>query len=92
MGCARTAGSSNLGKPYLNRGSVAVIVCHCRVVTDRAVVDAVRDGARSLAGVCRSTGAGQDCGACVFSLKRLVCEHDNAVEAAHLSEVDVAAS
>jgi len=65
-----------------------VIVCHCRVVTDRAVVDAVRVGARSVAGVCRSTGAGQDCGACVFSLKRLVCEHGAPVP----SEVDVAAS
>jgi bacterioferritin-associated ferredoxin len=52
-----------------------VIVCHCRVVTDRAVADAVRAGAGSLSSVCRSTGAGQDCGSCVFSLKRLVCEH-----------------
>jgi bacterioferritin-associated ferredoxin len=68
-----------------------VIVCHCRVVTDRAVAAAVRDGARSLAGVCRSTGAGQDCGACVFSLKRLVCEHGAPLIAAS-PEVDVAAS
>ena len=54
-----------------------MIVCHCRVVTDRAVADAVRAGAGSLSSVCRSTGAGQDCGSCVFSLKRLVCEHGN---------------
>jgi bacterioferritin-associated ferredoxin len=58
-----------------------VIVCHCRVVTDRAVREAVREGAGSLAGVCRSTGAGQDCGACVFSLKRLVCEHGTVLAA-----------
>jgi bacterioferritin-associated ferredoxin len=72
-----------------------VIVCHCRVVTDRAVGDAVRDGARSLSGVCRATGAGQDCGACVFSLKRLVCEHGTPMNqslAPVLTEVDVAAS
>jgi bacterioferritin-associated ferredoxin len=71
-----------------------VIVCHCQVVTDRAVGDAVRDGARSLAGVCRVTGAGQDCGACVFSLKRLVCEHGtpmNNTLAPALTEVDIAA-
>jgi bacterioferritin-associated ferredoxin len=68
-----------------------VIVCHCRVVTDRTVAAAVRDGARSLAGVCRSTGAGQDCGACVFSLKRLVCEHGASLIAPS-PEVDVAAS
>ena len=68
-----------------------MIVCHCRVVTDRAVATALRDGARSLAGVCRSTGAGQDCGACVFSLKRLVCEHGTSLIAPS-PEVDVAAS
>jgi bacterioferritin-associated ferredoxin len=70
-----------------------VIVCHCRVVTDRQVADAVAGGARSLGGLCRTTGAGQDCGACVFSLKRLVCEHGAAlVSQPVLSEVDVAAS
>ena len=71
-----------------------MIVCHCRVVTDRAVADAVRNGARSLSGVCRSTGAGQDCGACVFSVRRLVCEHGSPlgpVPSLTLSEVDVAA-
>jgi bacterioferritin-associated ferredoxin len=55
-----------------------VIVCHCRVVTDRQVAEAVHDGARSLAAVCRATGASQDCGACVFSLKRLVLEEQEA--------------
>ena len=76
-----------------------MIVCHCRVVSDRTVAEAVRAGARSVSGVCRSTGAGQDCGSCVFSLKRLVCEHGNALAAASASpfsdnrpEVDVAAS
>jgi bacterioferritin-associated ferredoxin len=73
-----------------------VIVCHCRVVTDRQVADAVRSGAVSLGGVCRTTGAGQDCGGCVFSLKRLVCEHGTALSPAlsqsRMPEVDVAAS
>ena len=68
-----------------------MIVCHCRVVSDRAVAGALRDGARSLAAVCRSTGAGQDCGACVFSFKRLVCGHGSALVPAS-PEVDVAAS
>ena len=77
-----------------------MIVCHCRVVTDRQVADVVRQGAVSLGSVCRSTGAGQDCGSCVFSLKRLVCEHGAAAAQLSsaaapvpvLSEVDVAAS
>jgi bacterioferritin-associated ferredoxin len=65
-----------------------VIVCHCRVVSDREVATAVRAGARSVSAVCRTTGAGQECGSCVFSLKRLVCEHDESLMA---PEVDVAA-
>jgi bacterioferritin-associated ferredoxin len=72
-----------------------MIVCHCRVVTDRDVADALRSGARSVAGVCRATGAGGDCGSCVFSLKRLVCEHGTTLVAPVpdvLAEVDVAAS
>ena len=66
-----------------------MIVCHCRVVTDRAVGDAVRAGARSLSGVCRTTGAGQDCGSCVFTLKRLVCEHGNAMVPAGTAPADL---
>lgn len=78
-----------------------MIVCHCRVVTDRAIGAAVRSGVRSVAGVCSSTGAAQDCGACVFAVKRLVCEHgaaaapplsSAAAPVPVLSEVDVAAS
>lgn len=52
-----------------------MIVCHCHVVNDAAIVGAVEAGARTLSDVCRSTGAGRDCGACVFSVRRLVCEH-----------------
>jgi bacterioferritin-associated ferredoxin len=66
-----------------------VIVCHCKVVSDRDVADAVQAGQRTLAGVCRSTGAGSGCGVCVFSLKRLLCQHGNPLTLA--PEVDVAA-
>ena len=52
-----------------------MIVCHCHVVNDAAVSAALDAGARTLADVCRTTGAGRDCGACVFSVRRLVCEH-----------------
>ncbi|GAA4404614.1 hypothetical protein GCM10023168_17530 [Fodinibacter luteus] len=52
-----------------------MIVCHCHVVNDAAIARAVEAGASNLAQVCRSTGAGRDCGACVFSVRRLVCEH-----------------
>ena len=53
-----------------------MIVCQCRVVNDSAIAAAVDEGATTLAEVCRATGAGTDCGACVFSVKALFCEHD----------------
>jgi bacterioferritin-associated ferredoxin len=52
-----------------------VIVCHCEVVNDQQVTRAVDQGARTLAQVCRSTGAGRNCGSCIFTLKRLLCQH-----------------
>lgn len=52
-----------------------MIVCQCRVVSDRAVDAAVADGARTVAAVCRATGAAQDCGSCIFTVKALVCQH-----------------
>lgn len=67
-----------------------MIVCHCRVVSDRAIDTAVTDGARTTAAVCRATGAGQDCGSCIFTVKARLCQHQQ-VEAAVL-EVEGAAS
>ena len=54
-----------------------MIVCHCQVVSDRhgRRRHRRRAPARS-AEVCRATGAGRDCGSCVFSVKALVCEHE----------------
>ena len=52
-----------------------MIVCHCLVVNDAAVVEAVEAGATTLAKVCQATGAG-GCGSCVFSVKALLCQHD----------------
>jgi bacterioferritin-associated ferredoxin len=67
-----------------------VIVCHCGVVTDRQVSAALDAGARTVGSVCRATGAGKDCGGCVFSVKRMVCEHLTAD--AELVAMDGAAS
>lgn len=52
-----------------------MIVCHCRVVTDGDLRDAVAEGARSVSAACAATGAGSGCGTCVFSVKALVCDH-----------------
>ena len=57
-----------------------MIICQCAVVSDRSVIEAVDSGARSLAQVCRATVAGQDCGACVFNVRRVITEYRSAHE------------
>jgi bacterioferritin-associated ferredoxin len=52
-----------------------VIVCQCNVVSDGDISAALDDGARNLAQVCRSTGAAQRCGMCIFSVRQAVREH-----------------
>jgi bacterioferritin-associated ferredoxin len=52
-----------------------VIVCHCRVVSDADLVEALDNGARTLGDACRRTGAAQECGTCVFSVRKVLCEH-----------------
>ncbi|MFI5697406.1 bacterioferritin-associated ferredoxin [Kribbella sp. NPDC051586] len=64
-----------------------MIVCHCEVVSDRDVRRSIDGGARTLAQVCGVTGAGRNCGGCVFSVKRLLCEHERPVAAPSLTEV-----
>jgi bacterioferritin-associated ferredoxin len=68
-----------------------VIVCHCKVVNDRAVTRAVEAGARTVSQVCDATGAGRGCGSCVFTLKRLLCEHEGSAGDSFV-EVEGAAS
>jgi bacterioferritin-associated ferredoxin len=51
-----------------------VIVCHCRVVSDRAVRAAISDGAASVADVASACGAGSGCGGCVPSIEALLAE------------------
>ena len=68
-----------------------MIVCHCAVVNDDAVADAIDNGARTVAQVCGATGAGKNCGSCVFTLKRLLCQHESST-AASVLEVEGAAS
>lgn len=67
-----------------------MIICHCEVVSDRDVAAAVDAGARTTAQVCGATGAGRGCGTCVFSVKRLTCDHVVSVES--MQEVGSAAS
>ena len=67
-----------------------MIFCHCAVVGERQVADAVAAGARTTAQVCKATGAGQECGSCIFTVKALVCQHH--LQETALLEVEGAAS
>ena len=53
-----------------------MIVCHCAVVTSADIVAALEAGARSVSEVCSRTGAAQNCGTCIFSVKQVVCQHE----------------
>ena len=67
-----------------------MIVCHCRVVSDRDIAAAVADGARTVSAVCRATEAAQDCGSCIFAVKKQIVRQLDQ-ECLHLRE-DGAAS
>lgn len=68
-----------------------MIICHCRVINESAIADAIDSGANTLGKICQSTGAGQDCGTCVFAVRRFLCEHE-VTEPVLSPEVSVAAS
>ena len=51
-----------------------MLVCHCRVVSDRQVDAALAAGASDLRTVVRSTHAGTGCGGCLSSLRARIEE------------------
>lgn len=69
-----------------------MIVCHCAVVSSGDIERVLDAGARTVGEVCRATGAAQQCGTCVFSVRQVVCQHGNPVPAPPLEEIARAAS
>ena len=60
-----------------------MILCMCRGVSDRRVLDAIRSGARTLEDVAaRCEGAGGDCGTCRDQLAELLAAHSAPAHAA----------
>jgi len=49
-----------------------MIVCHCRVVSDRQVQAAIDHGAEHVEQVTAACGAGSDCGGCHQRLENLL--------------------
>ena len=58
----------------IEKGSPAMLVCHCRGISDRQIRRAIKDGATSVREVARETGAGMRCGGCRSNVKRVVSE------------------
>lgn len=65
-----------------------MIVCHCRVVSDRHVRAAIDEGARDLCGVAAACGAGTGCGGCLPELRRILADRGCAADL-HLTPQDV---
>lgn len=56
-----------------------MLVCHCNVVSDRAIRAAVQGGACDVDDVVEHCGAGADCGGCIPSIEALLAEAELAV-------------
>ncbi|HEX6234159.1 MAG TPA: (2Fe-2S)-binding protein [Jiangellaceae bacterium] len=67
-----------------------MIVCHCAVVSSSDIAAALDNGARTVAEVCHRTGAAQNCGTCIFSVRQVICQH--AVMRNSATEEDVRAA
>jgi len=70
-----------------------MIVCHCQAVTDRAIRNAVRDGARCRRSVARACAAGRSCGGCTLAIDEIVrSELEQLGGQPHLAAPDLAAA
>jgi len=59
-------------------------VCHCEVVSDRSICDAIAAGARDLEGVAALCGAGAACAGCHPTIEELLDDAAAAIRAPQL--------
>lgn len=57
-----------------------MILCHCRVVSDDEVRDAIACGASDVCEVARACGAGTGCGGCLPAVRDLLAAHGLTVD------------
>ena len=60
-----------------------MIVCHCQAVSERAIRNAVRDGARCRRSVARACAAGRSCGGCTSAIDEIVRSELEQLDATH---------
>jgi bacterioferritin-associated ferredoxin len=54
---------------------LAVVVCHCNVVRERAIVNAIDGGATTLSELQAACGAATSCGGCTEAVHELIAQH-----------------
>lgn len=52
-----------------------MLICHCRVVSDREIREAIDCGASDHCAVAKACGAGTGCGGCVPMIRELLADH-----------------
>lgn len=52
-----------------------MIVCHCRIVNDRTILELLRSGEDTPNRIERHCGAGGACGGCAETIERLIDQH-----------------
>ena len=69
-----------------------MIICHCKSVTDRAIRQAVRDGARSAKQVFEACSAGRTCGGCAPAICEIIETESSQDSASFVSFRELAAT
>ena len=54
-----------------------MLVCLCKVVSDRQVKEAIGRGASTVSAIAKATRAGTDCGACLEAIAEILREESN---------------
>ncbi len=70
----------------------SMLVCHCNAVTDRAIRQAVRNGACTRGAVSRHCGAGNGCGGCTPVVDEILASEQSVEPRPALRLVELAAT
>lgn len=65
-------------------------VCHCRVVNDRRIAEAIACGAADVCGVAEACGAGVRCGGCLPAVRAMLAARGLPTDE-HLKPADIRA-
>lgn len=57
-----------------------MLICHCRVVSDREIKEAIASGAADVCAVAETCSAGSRCGGCRPAIRRLLAEQRDAAD------------